>query len=109
MAQSLQTSPKFPTIPMPEPNVDALYQTVRELKRTVELLIDDNGSLSVSHVYVQPNPPASPRYRDFWIMTIGDMTLNLWNETEWLVLCHLPNVPAVFAKTQQGHVHSGKR
>ena len=93
-------APKFPTIPVPAADLDALHRSVLALKQAVEMLTGGDGR-SVSgasadryapHVFVQPNTPTPLHQGDLWLCTGTTYTFNIWKDDKWLIVATLPPV-----------------
>lgn len=95
-----QTAPKFPTIPVPENNVEALHKTCLALKRCVEMLTGPDarsrdGSSSnrfAPHVFVQADTPTALHEGDLWLCEGPTFTFNIWSAGKWMVIASLPPV-----------------
>jgi hypothetical protein len=89
---------KFPTIPVPENNLESLFRTVTALKQAVEMLTGgDNRSMTgdsanrfAPHVFIQSTTPVALHPGDLWLCTGNNWTFNIWDGNEWLVLVTVP-------------------
>jgi hypothetical protein len=70
---------KYPSIPMPASDVDALYNTCMVMKQTIEQLVAGRSTA------VQGGPPASPSVGDLWIQPDGGR-MSYWNGSQWVLM-----------------------
>ena len=76
----------FPSIPDPQSNVESLYDAVRTLKYSVELLAGQTGTVSAARVSVQPTVPSPLASGDLWIDTARNNKLLAWDGIDWRVV-----------------------
>lgn len=76
----------FPSIPDPQSNVESLYDAVRTLKYSVELLAGQTGAVSAARVSVQPTVPSPLASGDLWIDTSRNNKLLAWDGVDWRVV-----------------------
>lgn len=76
----------FPSIPDPQSNVESLYDAVRTLKYSVELLAGQTGAVSAARVSVQPTVPSPLASGDLWIDTARNNKLLAWDGIDWRVV-----------------------
>jgi hypothetical protein len=76
----------FPSIPDPQSNVESLYDAVRTLKYSVELLAGQTGAVSAARVFMQPTVPSPLASGDLWIDTARNNKLLAWDGVDWRVV-----------------------
>ena len=76
----------FPSIPDPQSNVESLYDAVRTLKYSVELLAGQTGAVSAARVFMQPIVPSPLASGDLWIDTSRNNKLLAWDGIDWRVV-----------------------
>ena len=79
------SSPTYPSIPEPGNSVEALYQSVMQLKTEVEMLTGQRSNfLGAPRVFIQDAMPAKADRGDLWISTTQSNKLNYWDGTKWV-------------------------
>jgi hypothetical protein len=73
----------FPSIPDPQSNIESLYDAVRTLKYSVELLTGQTGTVSAARVFVQATVPSPLASGDLWIDTSRNNKLLMWDGVDW--------------------------
>lgn len=73
----------FPSIPDPAANVQSLYDAVRIMKYSLELLTGQSGEIAAARVFVRATVPAPQASGDLWIDTSRNNKLLMWDGTDW--------------------------
>lgn len=73
----------FPSIPDPQANVESLYDAVRTMKQSVELLAGQSGTVAAARVSVSATPPTPIASGDLWVNTASNNKLFAWDGTDW--------------------------
>ncbi len=73
----------FPSIPDPQANTESLYDVVRTMKQSVELLAGQKGSVAAARVSVSAAPPTPVASGDLWVNTGSNNKLFVWDGTDW--------------------------
>jgi hypothetical protein len=73
----------FPSIPDPQANIESLYDAVRTMKQSVELLAGQSGTVAAARVSVSSTPPTPIASGDLWISTNANNKLFAWDGTDW--------------------------
>lgn len=69
----------YPSIPVPRPDMDAMFATVSALKQVVDLLTGVVGNAGPSmRIYVQAEAPTNPTAGDAWLRS-SDRNFLIYN------------------------------
>jgi hypothetical protein len=73
----------FPSIPDPQASIESLYDVVRTMKQSVELLAGQSGTVAAARVTVASAPPTPVAAGDLWVSTNANNKLFAWDGTDW--------------------------
>lgn len=76
----------FPSIPDPQANTQSLYDVVRTMKQTIELLTGQSGTIAAARVTVANVPPTPLASGDLWVNAVDNNKLYVWDGTSWLAV-----------------------
>lgn len=76
----------FPSIPDPQANTQSLYDVVRTMKQTIELLTGQSGTIAAARVTVAAVPPTPLAEGDLWVSSENNNKLFVWNGISWLAV-----------------------
>lgn len=73
----------FPSVPDPQANIESLYDAVRTLKQSVELLTGQRGTVAAARVSASSTPPTPVASGDMWVNTASNNKLFVWDGVDW--------------------------
>jgi hypothetical protein len=73
----------YPSIPDPQANLQSVYEAVRTMKQSVELLTGHSGTVAAARVSVASTPPTPVASGDLWVNTGSNNKLFVWDGTDW--------------------------
>jgi len=74
----------FPSIPTPQPDLDALQRTCSALKQAVEQIVGTRGSEHMPCIFVQNDQPEADEDGDFWLASGIKTTLSISINGKWM-------------------------
>ena len=73
----------FPSVPDPQANLDSLYDVVRTMKQSIELLTGQRGDVAPARVSSSDTPPTPLAPGDMWVNTASNNKLFVWDGVDW--------------------------
>ena len=78
--------PRFPSVPEPANNADALFNSVVALKQSVEMILGQRGTERMPHIHVTAEQPPIQHDGDFWLSKGTSTTLNISLNGAWVLV-----------------------